>query len=155
MKKDITLRIKMMNDLTDDQFKQIDQLWNQLYPVNLNNRFVLLLADIKEYKHYLLIDEANEITGWAVAFTRNEETWFSILVAATFQKQGYGKMLINRLKQDCNALSGWVIDHNNDFTRDGSSYYTPIQFYLKNDFIATDIRLETDIISAVKIRWQE
>jgi hypothetical protein len=39
---------------------------------------------------------------------------------------------------------------------DGSIYHSPISFYSKLNFeILNDKRLETPIISAVKIKWQE
>ncbi|SMD14689.1 hypothetical protein, partial [Pedobacter nyackensis] len=70
------------------------------------------------------------------------------------QNKGCGKMLIDSLKQNSKKLCGWVIDHNNDLKQDGSTYYTPMQFYLKNSFIVMDEKIETDIISAVKIKFE-
>ncbi|NRF40688.1 GNAT family N-acetyltransferase [Pedobacter foliorum] len=150
----MTIRIEISKNLTEDQTNQIDHLWNQLYPIKLKNRFKLLLKDIKEYNHHILFNESDEVIGWAVAFLRDEEIWFSILVHASNQNKGYGKMLIDSLKQNSEKLCGWVIDHNNDLRQDGSTYYTPMQFYQKNGFIVTEERIETDIISAVKIRFQ-
>jgi hypothetical protein len=51
-------------------------------------------------------------------------------------------------------LNGWVIDHNNDKRKDGLIYISPLKFYEKCGFeIQSDIRLELDNISAVKIKW--
>ena len=148
------MRIEISKSLTEDQAKKIDHLWNEVYPIKLKNRFGLLLKDIKEHSHHILLNEANEVIGWAVAFLRDDEIWFSILVSAENQNKGYGRMLIDSLKQSSKKLCGWVIDHNNDLKQDGSNYYTPTQFYLKNGFIVTEERIETDIISAVKIKFE-
>jgi len=139
--------------LTENQEKQIDELWNKVYPVNLNSRFKLLLEGIKKYQHYLLLSEADEVIGWAVTFLREEENWFSIMISPAHQNKGYGSMLINRLKQDCNTLCGWVIDHNNDILDGGVQYLSPMAFYLKADFKISAERIETELISAVKIRF--
>lgn len=148
------MRIEISKSLTEYQTEQIDHLWNELYPIKLKNRFRLLLRGIKEYNHHILLNEANEVIGWAVTFLRDDEIWFSILVSASNQNKGCGKMLIDSLKQDSKNLCGWVIDHNNDLKQDGSVCYTPMQFYLKNGFIIMDEKIETDIISAVKIKFE-
>lgn len=148
------MRIEISKSLTEDQTKQIDYLWNDVYPVKLKNRFGLLLKDLKEFNHHVLLNETDEVIGWAVAFLRDGEIWFSILVSAENQNKGYGNMLIDSLKQNFKNLYGWVIDHNNDLKQDGSIYSSPIQFYLKNGFVVMDDRIETDIISAVKIKYE-
>jgi GNAT superfamily N-acetyltransferase len=146
--------ISKSDKLTEKQVERIDLLWNEVYPVNLNNRLNLLLAGIKQYNHYLLLGDSEELIGWAVAFLRDQETWFSILVAPAHQNKGYGKILIDSLKHDFNTLCGWVIDHDNDLKQDGTGYLTPIPFYLKAGFKILTERIETDIISAVKIKFE-
>ncbi|MFA4871017.1 MAG: GNAT family N-acetyltransferase [Pedobacter sp.] len=148
------MRIEISKTLTQDQAKQIDYFWNEVYPVKLKNRFGLLLKDIKEFNHHILLNETDEVIGWAATFLRDEEIWFSILVSAENQNKGYGNMLIDSLKQNFKNLCGWVIDHNNDLKQDGSTYSSPIQFYLKNGFVLMEDRIETDIISAVKIKYE-
>ncbi len=144
--------IIIANKITTDQFNQINNLWNQEYPKNLNNRFGKLLDGINTYEHHLSVNDTNEIIAWAVVFLRDEEFWFSILVHSKHQGKGYGKMLINSLKQKHNKLNGWVIDHNNDLKVNGDPYRSPMQFYLKNGFkVIPEERIEADIISAVKI----
>jgi hypothetical protein len=39
----------------------------------------LYLTTLSKTKHYLLIDEANKIKGWAFTF-RDDEDWFAIRV---------------------------------------------------------------------------
>ena len=147
-------RIEITKSLTEAQTTQIDHLWNELYPTNLENRFRQLLNGIEEYNHHVLLNETDIVMGWTAAFRRDGEIWFSILVPTENQNKGYGKMLIDSLKQSSKILCGWVIDHNNYLKKDGSTYYSPMQFYLKNGFLITNIRLETDLISAVKIKFE-
>jgi GNAT superfamily N-acetyltransferase len=147
-------RIEISKNITAVQAEQLDKLWNDEYPKNLNNRFNILLHGVEEFEHHLLFSDTNEIIGWAVGFLRDEEIWFSILVSSIHQHNGYGSMLINSLKQWHDELNGWVIDHNNDLKVNGKHYKSPMQFYLKLGFeIIPEKRIETEIISAVKIRW--
>ncbi|MET3114942.1 GNAT superfamily N-acetyltransferase [Pedobacter sp. CG_S7] len=148
------MRIEILKNLTEHQTKEIDVLWNEVYPIKLKNRFGLLLNGIKEYQHHVLLNESEEVIGWAVAYLRNDEIWFSIIISTANQNKGYGKMLIESLKQNFSNLCGWVIDHNNDLKQDGSTYCTPKQFYQKNGFIITKERIESDILSAVKITFE-
>lgn len=144
--------IIITNKITTDQSNQIDNLWNKEYPKNLNNRFSKLLNGINTYEHHLLVNYTNEIIAWAVVFLRDKELWFSIIVNSEHKKKGYGKMLLNSLKQEHNKLNGWVIDHNNDLKANGDPYRSPLQLYLKNGFkVIPEERIEADIISAVKI----
>jgi GNAT superfamily N-acetyltransferase len=107
---------------------------------------------LSDKKHYLLQNESDEIHGWAITFARENETWFAIIINSKIQNQGFGKQLLNHLKSIEKKLSGWVIDHNNDFKFDGIVYVSPLKFYLKNGFsICNEIRIETEKISAVKI----
>jgi hypothetical protein len=65
------MRIEISKSLTENQTKQIDYLWNEVYPVKLKNRFGLLLKDLKEFNHHVLLNETDEVIGWAVAFLRD------------------------------------------------------------------------------------
>lgn len=154
MKAEMSTKIEILKNLSTNQSQQINQLWNDEYPKNLNNRFPLLIQDTTDHNHYILSDQFNVILAWAVAFLREEEIWFSIIVSSANHKKGYGKMLINSLKKYNTELNGWVIDHNNYIKANGEQYDSPMGFYLKNDFkIIADDRIETDILSAVKIYW--
>lgn len=93
------MRIEIIKNLTADQIKEIDLLWNEGYPVKLKNRFGMLLDGISEYEHHLLLNELNKVIGWAVAFLRNGEIWFSIIISSANQNKGYGKILIESLKK--------------------------------------------------------
>jgi hypothetical protein len=70
--------------------------------------------------------------------------------------QGKGTLLLNKLKENEHKLCGWVVDHDNDRKQDGEPYKSPLKFYQKNGFaICSDVRLETEKRSAVKIIWEQ
>lgn len=53
-------------------------------------------------------------------------------------------------------LNGWVIDPDYYMEANGQFYKTPIDFYIKQGFeILEEIKLKTDQISAIKIRWSK
>lgn len=140
--------------LSAKQMQQIDVLWNQEYPKNLQNRFALLVADASNYRHFIVTNDEAETVAWAVLFDKENETRFSIIVAHTHKEKGLGSQLIKALKQACPCFYGWVIDHDNDLKNDGSIYRSPLTFYLKHHFeVLNDQRLVTPLIKAVKIKW--
>jgi hypothetical protein len=150
------MRVIYTEHLSKNQHQQIDFLWNKEYPKNLMNRFSMLLDDAINYRHFIIENEQNTIVGWAVLFDKENETRFSIIIAESFKGKGLGCQLITELKKESPCFYGWVIDHSNDVKNDGSIYHSPISFYSKLNFeILNDQRLETPIISAVKIKWQE
>jgi len=145
-------------NLTEEQKLQLFELWNNEYPAKLSYSS---LADFENYlckldnkTHFLLTDESQQILGWALLFERENETWFAVIIDSSLQGKGFGAKLMERLKSNTEKLNGWVIDHGNDKKSDGSYYKSPINFYIRNQFKVNDIiRLELDIISAVKIEW--
>jgi len=140
--------------LSHQQEEQINSLWNEEYPVKLANRFGLLLEGVERYNHYIVEDEKQNIIAWAVDFEKENEVRFSIIVRADQKGRGIGGLLIEKLKNENADFYGWVIDHNNDMKRNGEYYQTPMPFYLKHGFsILSDCRIETEMISAVKIKW--
>ena len=147
------MKLEVSKSLTNHQINQISLLWNEVYPLKLIDRFGQLLNDTEIIEHHILVSDDEDIIGWAATFLRADEVWFSIMILPANQYKGYGKMLLGSLKRKFKKLSGWVIDHNNDYKKDGSIYCTPIQFYLKNDFHLSPERLESDIISAAKITF--
>jgi GNAT superfamily N-acetyltransferase len=140
--------------LTASQFSQIDALWNREYPLKLKDRFSLLLNDAEDHRHYVIEDLQKKVLAWAVDFKIAGEIRFSIIVDADQKEKGLGSLLINRLKARHSEFYGWVIDHNNDLKINGEYYLSPMPFYLKHGFtVLTGIRLETEMIRAVKIKW--
>lgn len=138
--------------LSAEQFHQINRLWNEEYPIQLKDRFTLLLAGADNYNHYVITLD-NQVVAWAVDFEKDNETRFSIVVAQDYQGKGLGSLLVNRLKTDLTEFYGWVIDHNTDIKQNGEIYLSPLNFYIKKGFeVMTTERLDTEMIKAVKIK---
>jgi GNAT superfamily N-acetyltransferase len=149
-----THQIIRTRTLSAEECAAVDQLWNEEYPIKLSNRFSLLLQDVSNYEHFLLKAEDGSVIGWAVYFEKDGEIRFSIIVGARFQGKGYGKLLLDCLKSSLDEFYGWVIDHGNDIKANGA-YITPMPFYEKNGFeILSGERIDSEMISAVKIRWR-
>jgi acetyltransferase (GNAT) family protein len=145
-------------DLTEAQKLRLFNLWNNEYPIKLCyptlSDFENYLGKLENKTHFLLVNEIQQILGWALLFERENEMWFAIIIDTSVQGKGFGSDLLKRLKSKTDTLSGWVIDHNNDKKSDGSDYKSPINFYIRNQFKTNNtIRLELDVISAVKIEW--
>ncbi|MEO6305398.1 MAG: GNAT family N-acetyltransferase [Bacteroidia bacterium] len=139
--------------LTDNQFRQINQLWNEEYPVNLKDRFGVLLDGVENYNHYFIEDEYHNIVAWAVDFEKENEVRFSIIVGSNNQGKGIGRLLVNRLKKDLGEFYGWVIDHNNDKKENGQDYQSPLLFYIKHGFeVLHNCRIDTELLKAVKVK---
>jgi GNAT superfamily N-acetyltransferase len=152
------MNIVSKTDLSPQQKEIICRLWNSEYPEKLAynsiSEFENYLNNLSYIAHYLLQDESEEMQGWAITFSRENEKWFAIIVNSKIQNKGFGTLLLNHLKTIESKLSGWVIDHNNDSKLNGTAYVSPLPFYLKNGFsVFNKIRIETEKISAVKIVW--
>jgi predicted GNAT family N-acyltransferase len=143
-------------ELSLNQVEQINQAWNDEYPIKLNNRFRILLNDAKSYMHYIIENEKQEIIAWGVMFEKEDEHRFSILVVKKYQGQELGNQLIDSFKKDYPIFYGWVIDHDNDVKANGEKYVSPLPFYLKHGFtILNEQRIDTEIISAVKVEFKD
>lgn len=152
------MKINRQTKLDDEQKKQIFALWNNEYPERLAYQSIENLENyfnkLYNQTHYLLLNEQNEIDGWATTFIRENEKWFAIIVSEKLHGKGIGTQMLNKLKEDEAVLNGWVIDHDSDKKLNGNYYKSPIEFYQKNGFeIIAETRLELDIMSAVKIKW--
>jgi GNAT superfamily N-acetyltransferase len=142
--------------LTPQQSEQINNAWNNEYPVDLMNRFSLLLDGCDEFLHYIIEDVFGSIAAWGVVFVKENERRFSILVVNKYQGQGLGKQLIEAFKKDYPIFYGWVIDHDDDVKTNGEKYVSPLPFYLQLGFtILNEQRIDTEMISAVKVRFKE
>lgn len=151
--------ITVLNQLENKHKASLFRLWNNEYPAKLAyvemQQFEDYLAQLHNISHYLWFDNFENIQAWAFTFTREKARWFAILLDKNLQNKGIGTQLLNFLKTKENQLTGWVIDHSNDIKLDGTIYKSPLQFYIKNKFeIIENQRLETDKISAVKIKWK-
>lgn len=154
------MKIRSKSDLTFEEKEFLCQLWNKEYPEKLAYNsvaeFESYLNNFSDINHSLFCDASDEIQGWAITFTRENEKWFAIIINSKIQSKGFGSQLLNHLKSKENQLSGWVIDHNYDLKLDGTSYVSPLNFYLKNGFsVLQNVRIETEKIAAVKIVWNK
>lgn len=145
--------------LSLEQKDSLMQLWNNEYPAKLNLKniedFELYLNGLSETKHYLLLNDSNEIQGWTFTFLREDENWFAIILNSEIHGKGIGSLLMNEIKKNNTSLNGWVIDQENEIKHNATFYKSPLQFYIKNDFIiCSEIRIENEKLSAVKINWK-
>ena len=155
-----SLEIYSFTTLNQIHKDYIYKIWNNEYPVNLAFESLqdvdTYLNNLIDAKHFFVVDEQNQMQGWAVIFERDYEKWFAIIVDNSLHQLGLGTKILNRLKTFSTELNGWVMDHQNDTKANGEPYHSPLAFYLKNEFIQIpEIRLELDNISAVKINWRE
>ena len=72
------MKIIKTKELTKIQFQQINELWNQEYPLKLKNRFELLLDGVENFNHYI-IEQNCQVIAWAVDFEIENEIRFSII----------------------------------------------------------------------------
>lgn len=152
------MKITKTENLSEAQKQTIVELWNAEYPAQIQHSGIDSFDEYMSIKgnleHYLLTDENKNIKGWLATFMRDGEKWFALLVDSSEQKKGYGTRLLNEVKEFENEINGWAIDREKDVKANGETYLSPIGFYLKNDFeILNDVRLETETLSAVKIKW--
>lgn len=152
------MRIEITPNLTGAQKEIICRLWNAEYPAPLNyggvDDFAAFLSKITDHRHFLLFDENENLGGWLLSFTRDDERWFSIIIDGRGQKKGAGTMLLNEVKKFENELSGWVVPNDELFKSNGERYLSPLGFYRKNGFaVLADVRLEKGEFQAVKIKW--
>lgn len=151
------MEVLKVKHLSNSQKLSLMHLWNQEYPASL---FLPQLADFEHYlssielaTHYLVIQN-EKVVGWFVDFIRDGEIWFAMIIDRNQQHKGIGTSLLNQAKSRHQKLLGWVIDQDNQIRTDNSIYPSPIQFYIKNEFIVSEeIRLETPKLSAVNIQW--
>jgi ribosomal protein S18 acetylase RimI-like enzyme len=149
------MNIIKTNFINKSQWTQINDLWNEEYPIRLIDRFDLLLQDAQNFNHYL-IEEKKEVVAWAVEFQKENEKRFSLIVKNKFQGKGLGKILIKELINDLGEFYGWVIDHDFDVKSNGEVYRSPINFYLKLGFhIIDNERIDNEMINAVKIKFSK
>ncbi|MFZ1675748.1 MAG: GNAT family N-acetyltransferase, partial [Saprospiraceae bacterium] len=134
-------------------------LWNREYPGRISTTkegFDEYLNASGGQIHFLMLDDANEIIGWAYTFDREGDRWFSIIINSLYHGIGLGRMMLEHMKENESRLNGWVIDHDDEIKQNGEPYESPLAFYLKNGFeVYTDIRFENEKMSAVKIVWEK
>lgn len=153
------MKIIQTTVLTLNQKQSLFELWNSEYPEKIGynelSEFENYLDGLSNKEHYLLVDDQNQILGWAFAFFREQEDWFGIIINSKIQGKGFGILLLDELKKNKLVLNGWVIDHQNDLKQNNEPYLSPLDFYTKNGFLVhQNNRIENEKISAVKISWK-
>jgi GNAT superfamily N-acetyltransferase len=98
--------------LTERQIRQINQLWNDEFPVKLKGRFGILLDGVSNFEHYYIAEKNDAVIAWAVIFEKDNELRFSLIVHSSHKGKGFGTALVNKLKENHSHFYGWVIDHN-------------------------------------------
>lgn len=154
------MEIVITKNLSKHWKSQILNLWNNEYPEKLNYKsladFETYLENLTEQSHMLLVDKHQNLRGWYFDFIREDEKWFAIIVDSAHHEEGLGTNLLNLAKNKETELNGWVIDRNEGKKRNGQLYKSPLAFYIKNGFQEIPgIRLELEILSAVKIQWKQ
>ncbi|NVJ45722.1 MAG: GNAT family N-acetyltransferase [Cytophagia bacterium] len=154
------MRLVRVKAPSEEQKTQIYEIWNVEYPSKIGykhiSEFEAYLDKLVDQHHILALDEHEKVLGWFFDFIRNEERWFAIILDSSLHGKGVGSKMLDLAKSSNTVLNAWVTDHNTDLKRNGEYYQSPLQFYIKNGFeVLTDVRIETDILSAVKIRWNK
>ncbi|MEJ7559895.1 MAG: N-acetyltransferase [Pedobacter sp.] len=150
------MNIKTYPYLTIDQKSSVQKLWNEQYPKQLNFKSIaeldLYLSGLEDVIHYLILNNDEEILGWAFKFSRDLQRWFVIILSGTIHGNGWGSKMLQKIVENEVEMHGWVVDKNGYTKSDGSMYRSPLDFYHKNGFISIpQDRLETQDFSAVKI----
>ncbi len=154
------MRFIKRKKLTSGQKQEIFELWNNEYPRNLKYNDIAeldeYLSKLEDQNHILLIDDNGKIEGWYSDFIRDQERWFLAILNSKIQGKKFGTQILNMAKEANEELNGWVINSDNFIKTNGQFYKSPTDFYKKQDFqILEETKLETDRISAIKIKWSK
>lgn len=143
--------------LPKQHIDSIFHIWNRAYPKQIVYKTTLdfegYLAKCEKPIHFLGL-QRNSIVAWLCVFTRNNERWFALLVDPDFQRHGLGETLLSQAKSEEPRLCGWIVEHDNYLKVDGTPYFSPKAFYLKNGFTVTEETLVTDLLTTTKIVWE-
>lgn len=154
------MRFIKKKNLTLSQKQEIFELWNNEYPQDLRYKDISELHEylkkLKDQNHILLMDENDKIKGWYSDFFRDNKRWFLAILSSDTQGRKLGTQIIKMAKEVNEELNGWVINSDNYIKGNGQFYKSPTDFYRKQGFqILEDIKLKTDQISAIKIKWSK
>ncbi|RYF26949.1 MAG: N-acetyltransferase [Flavobacteriales bacterium] len=136
----------------------MQKLWNEQYPKQLNFKSTeeldIYLSGLEDLLHYLVLNNDEEILGWAFKFSRDLQRWFVIILSNTIHGKGWGSKILQKIIKNEVEINGWVVDKDGYTKLDGTMYKSPLEFYHKNGFISIlQDRLETQDLSAVKITY--
>ncbi len=154
-------QIQSSESLSASQEAALLQLWNEEFIAGIAHPDLAslrsFLAGLQNTRFFFLTRQTDgSIGGIAFSFDRNGARWFSIVLSNAAQGKGFGKALMRSLQDSEPELNGWVIDRDSFLKTNGLAYPSPLAFYERLGFIALpDERLDTEKISAVRIRWVE
>lgn len=145
--------------LLSPEFKQqVFELWNHEYPVDIKQG---TLEDMLHYmdgleglRHGLILDDTGRCQAWFATYLKDGEHRFIIVVSSAVHGKGYGSFIMEHLKKGLDSLYGWVIDEDRYKKENGQTYRSPLEFYIKQGFEVLEERLERQLISAVKVKWE-
>lgn len=158
--KTIDLLNYLPGQLSISQKREITQLWNTVFPTTLAFKDLRgleeFISNVENVHFTLAFNALDELEGCFIAFWRNEEQFFSILVADKAQGKGLGTQFLKKAKEYYAELNGWMVDVAGFQRMDGSEYYSPEAFYVKNDFeVLENERWDNEKVRSVKIRWRK
>ena len=153
------MKFTEVKDLTNQQKREVLNLWNTEYPVKLFlpniSEFDEYLEPLTEKSHTLLIDEDGTIKGWLILFVRDNEQCFALILDSSLQGKGWGSKFLDWAKGRKQELIGWVVDNDDELKRNGEYYKSPILFYKKNNFeIHPEIQLIKKEVKGIKVIWR-
>lgn len=94
--------------LTLEQKQSLFELWNAEYPERICYKelfeFESYLKELSELKHYLLVNDFDQILGWSFIFLRDHENWFGIIIDSKIKGKGFGTFLLEELKIKYNTF---------------------------------------------------
>ncbi len=154
------MELIILSQLNPLQKNEIHELWNREYPKKICHNelsdFENYLAGKEDPCHMLLLNDKGKIIAWYFDFIRRDEKWFVLILDSAYHGKGIGTQMLDQAKEKEIELNGWVIDRDPGKKLNGEDYRFPLGFYLKNGFeILSDVRLELEKISAVKIKWKK
>lgn len=145
--------------LTEEQKRDIVELWNKEYPKGLAlvdvTDFDLYLQALSNRHHLILCDENGRVKGWLIYFIRENEPCFAMILDSSLQGKGWGSRFLDRAKERNSVLIGWVIDNSDEPKQNGEPYLSPIGFYRKNGFtVRPDIQTKKKNINGIRVIWE-
>jgi len=152
--------IKTYPDLTVDQKSSVLRIWNEEYPKQMNYKSIeelnVYLSGLVNVVHFLILNNDEEVLGWAFKFSRDLQRWFVIILSNTIHEKGWGSKMLQKIIENEVEMNGWVVDKDLYTKSDSTIYRSPLAFYHKNGFISvSESRLETQDLSAVKIIYRQ
>ncbi|QNR24579.1 GNAT family N-acetyltransferase [Croceimicrobium hydrocarbonivorans] len=151
------LRAVKCEVLQEAHIGDLMQIWNSEYPRQIAysslSEIQEYLNKLKEPRHQILVDKENRLKAWFCVFERDALPWFAMILDRDLQGLGYGRKLLSEAQFEESILNGWAVDHPHYQRADGSTYPSPIGFYLKLGFKLTGKRFDENGLSLAHILW--